>query len=241
MSIRASTSRFQTTSWSLVIAAAVQPTSDSRRALATLCQMYWHPIYAFIRRNSQRPGPGAGSHTRVFFCGLAGEELSARRGPRARALPFVPADGGKAFLANERDRAQALKRGGGQISVSIDPVESRIWYAPAAVDGMTPERIFERRWALSLLEQVMAKLRAGFAAKGKADYFDRLSPFLDGDAGDTRYEAVATGDGRRSRRIADVGSQDAAEIPGLAARGDRRNRVDAGRDRRRDPFSCGRH
>jgi RNA polymerase sigma-70 factor (ECF subfamily) len=102
----------------------------------------------------------------------------------------------KHFLANEWNRTQTLKRGGGQVPISIDPAEAESWYAPAAVDNVTPELIFERRWALSLLEQVMAKLRAGFAEKGKADYFDRLSPFLDGDTrdgdtGNTRYEAVA--------------------------------------------------
>jgi len=97
----------------------------------------------------------------------------------------------KHFLANERDRARALKRGGGQTPVSIDAMEAEGWYAPAAVEHTTPESLFERRWGLSLLEQAMARLRADFAGIGKATQFEKMSAFLDFDPAGARYEGLA--------------------------------------------------
>jgi len=85
-----------------------------------------------------------------------------------------------------------MQRGGGKVALSIDPVEAESWYLPrGAVDNVTPERLFEHRWALSLLEEVMAKLRAEFVQGRKVEHFDRLSPFLHGDSNEIRYEALA--------------------------------------------------
>jgi len=177
-----------------VIAAAERPTKDARVALATLCQIYWHPIYAFIRRNGDDRDQ-ARDLTQAFFAVLLEKnylrDAQQKRG-RFRAFLLTAV---KHFLANQRDREQALKRGGGQVAISIDPAEAESWYAPAAVDDVTPERLYERRWALSMLDQVMSKLRAEFVEKGKADYFDQLAPFLDGDTRDARYETVAAGMG----------------------------------------------
>lgn len=97
----------------------------------------------------------------------------------------------KHFLANEWDKAKALKRGGGQVMLSIDPAATEAWYAPVAVEHTTPEDIFERRWALSLLEHVMATLRAEFNAAGKAEEFSRLVVFLNREPSEGSYEAVA--------------------------------------------------
>ena len=89
------------------------------------------------------------------------------------------------------DKAHALKRGGGQIAVPIDPIEAEAWYVPEAIDERTPESLFERSWALSLLGQVMAKLREEFAGMGKSEYFDKLSTLLNGDPAASPYEALA--------------------------------------------------
>jgi RNA polymerase sigma-70 factor (ECF subfamily) len=98
----------------------------------------------------------------------------------------------KHFLANEWDKAHALKRGGSETVVPIDSVEAEAWYAPDAVDPRTPEAIFVRRWALSLLEHVMTKLRVEFAASGKKpEYFDRLSLLMNREPGADRYETLA--------------------------------------------------
>lgn len=159
-------------------------------ALATLCGVYWHPVYAFIRRNGS-DSDQAQDLTQAFFTVLleknyVGEAKQERGRFRSFLLTAV-----KHFLANERDRAQALKRGGGQVAVSIDPVEAESWYLPEAVDKVTPERLFELRWALSLLERVMARLRAEFADAGKGEHFDQLAAFLQGDTSGPRYEALA--------------------------------------------------
>jgi RNA polymerase sigma-70 factor (ECF subfamily) len=168
----------------------VQPTLDSRRALATLCQIYWHPIYAFIRRNGHDREQSQDLTQSFFAVLLEKNYLRDARQERGRFRSFL-LTAVKHFLANEWDRAHALKRGGGQVLVSIDPVEAESWYVPAAMNDLTPERLFERRWALSLLEQVMVKLRTEYAAMGKAELFEKLSMFLNGDSQDVRYEALA--------------------------------------------------
>jgi RNA polymerase sigma-70 factor (ECF subfamily) len=174
----------------MVTAASGQPTSGSEEALARLCQTYWQPVYAFIRRNGYERDL-AQDLTQGFFTRLLEKNyLSAVDRSRGRFRSFL-LTAVKHFLANEWDRAHALKRGGHQNPLSIDVMEAERWYAPAAIEAVTPERLFERRWALSLLEHVMVTLRAEFAAAGKADQFDNLSGFLHRQPGDARYEEVA--------------------------------------------------
>ena len=84
-----------------------------------------------------------------------------------------------------------MKRGGRQIPVSIDLLQAEAWYGPAAVEETTPERLFERRWALSLIDHVMTRLRAEYSAAGKARQFDRLQGMVTGDTEDARYETLA--------------------------------------------------
>jgi DNA-directed RNA polymerase specialized sigma24 family protein len=180
---------FQTTAWSLVLAAASNPTTDSRQALASLCQTYWNPVYAFIRRCGHTPDQSQ-DLTQAFFTRLLEKQfLQGVDRQRGRFRSFLLA-AVKHFLANERDRAHALKRGGGHVPISIDLLEAESWYQPAAVETTTPERLFERRWALSVLERVMACLRAEYSAMGKAELFERLEVLLTKDA-DARCEALA--------------------------------------------------
>jgi DNA-directed RNA polymerase specialized sigma24 family protein len=186
----APTSGFHTTSWTLIQAAAVDPTADSRRALATLCQAYWQPVYAFIRRNGYDRDQSQDLAQGFFALLLEKNYLLDADRDRGRFRSFL-LTAVKHFLANEWDRAQALKRGGGQVAVSIDLVEAERWYAPAGVKDATPETLFEHRWALSLLEYVMVKLRAEFTKAGKADQFDSLSVFLHRESEGVRYEEVA--------------------------------------------------
>jgi len=182
-------SKFQTTSWSLVVAAAANP-GESAKALGDLCSIYWRPVYTFVRRSGYDPDQ-AQDLTQGFFAVLL-EKHYLRDADRSRGrfrsflLTAV-----KHFLANEWDRANALKRGGGEHPISIDAVEAEAWCQHIAVKQSTPESLFERHWAESLLDQVMIKLGAEFASKGKAELFDRLKIFLTGDPADTRYEALA--------------------------------------------------
>jgi RNA polymerase sigma-70 factor (ECF subfamily) len=168
----------------------VNPTADSRQALATLCQTYWPPVYAFVRRNGY-DREQAQDLTQGFFTQLLEKrflvDADQQRGKfRSFLLTAV-----KHFLANEWDREHALKRGSGRVPVSIDLAEAERWYVPAVVVDATPESLFERRWALSLLEHTLARLRTEFAAAGKAVQFDSLSPYLNQDSGDKRYEELA--------------------------------------------------
>ena len=181
---------FQTTSWTVIVAASLDSTPDSHQALARLCQTYWSPVYAFIRRKGYDRDEGE-DLTQGFFAQLLEKKYLLDADPeRGRFRSFL-LTAVKHFLANEWDRSHALKRGGGQTVVPIDLVEAEQWYVPAAAEAATPERLFERRWALSLLEHAMARLRADFAAAGKASQFDALVPFFQRDSGGARYDDVA--------------------------------------------------
>jgi len=189
----AQTSGFHTTRWTLVQAASGDSrglTGDSRRALSTLCQMYWHPVYAFIRRNGYDPDQSQ-DLTQGFFALLLEKKYLADADQKKGRFRSFLLTAVKHFLANEWDRAHALKRGGDQVAVSIDLLEAEQWYMPSVVEEATPESLFERRWALSILEQVLARLRAEFAAAGNADQFERLSLLLNRDSDDVGYEALA--------------------------------------------------
>jgi RNA polymerase sigma-70 factor (ECF subfamily) len=189
-----SPSRFRTTSWSLILAAANKPTGNSREALARLCEIYWNPVYGFIRRSGY-DADDAQDLTQGFFALLIEKnylQAADRQGGRFRSFLLTAV---KHFLANEWDRVNALKRGGGQIRVPLDSTDAETWYAASTADPVTPEILFERRWAVSLLEQVMARLRASYAASGKADQFELLSTFLNRDPDEPRYAEAASAAG----------------------------------------------
>jgi len=183
-------SGFQTTRWTLVQAAAINPTGDSRRALSTLCQTYWQPVYAFIRRNGYDPDQSQDLTQGFFALMLEKNYLIHADQKRGRFRSFL-LTAVKHFLVNEWDRANALKRGGGQATVSIDLIEAERWYVPAAVDASTPEKAFERQWAFSILEQVMTRLRADYVNAGKSAQFEKLSEFLNQDSRDIGYEELS--------------------------------------------------
>jgi DNA-directed RNA polymerase specialized sigma24 family protein len=185
----ASISRFQTTSWSLVLAAAGQPSTQAHTALAKLCQTYWLPVYSFIRRSGYEPDQAQDLAQSFFMVLLEKNYLGDADQHRGRFRSFLMTSV-KHFLANERDCARALKRGGGRALVSIEAMEAEGWYAPAAVEFTTPESLFERRWALSLLEQAMARLRAEFGIN-KARQFEKMSVFLNCDPEGGRYDGLA--------------------------------------------------
>jgi len=222
-------SEFHTTSWTLIrTAASGDPTADSREALATLCQKYWHPVYTFIR-NRGYDREQSQDLTQGFFTLLIEKNylLDADR-KRGRFRVFLLA-AVKHFLANEWDRAHALKRGGGRVPVSIDPVEAEAWHTLAALEQATPQSLYERRWALSLLENVMSKLRAEFADAGKANEFDRLSMFLNRQSESARYDALADEMGVSAGALR-MSVHRTPKIQEPPACGDCRERVRAGGD-----------
>jgi RNA polymerase sigma-70 factor (ECF subfamily) len=186
----ARTSRFHTTAWSLVLAAAANPDRNSLDALERLCRIYWKPVYAFIRRKGYDREQSEDLCQGFFTVLLDKDYLLAADRERGKFRSFL-LTAVQHFLANEWDRSHAQKRGGGQVLSSLDLEETEKWYAPAARKQPTPETLFQRRWALSLLEQVMEKMRAEFSAMGKGDEFDVLSGFLNPESEEGAYEEVS--------------------------------------------------
>ena len=181
-------SRFPTTRWTLVVAAADPQRKEARSALVSLCETYWYPLYAYVRRRGY-PAEQAQDLTQQFFMRvLEGRYLDRADPEKGRFRAFILTSL-KFFLSDEADRDRAQKRGGGTVlSLEISSGEERFQREPK--HNETPERIFERRWALSVLERVMDKLRAEFEQQGRLDHFNRLKVFLL-DKGETPYAALA--------------------------------------------------
>jgi RNA polymerase sigma-70 factor (ECF subfamily) len=181
--------RFATTHWSMVVSAGGSRSPEASEALATLCESYWFPLYAFVRR-AGHSAEDARDLTQEFFVRLLDKRfLAAADREKGRFRTFL-LTAVKRFLANEYDRARALKRGGGQRILSLEGPEPEARYRREPADTLTPERVFERQWALTLLEQVLARLQAEMTADGKAALFDALKAHLTGD-GATGYATTA--------------------------------------------------
>jgi RNA polymerase sigma-70 factor (ECF subfamily) len=181
---------FDTTRWS-VIAAARGPDPDAARAaLSTLCDAYWYPLYAFIRRWGADPD-AARDLTQGFFASLLERrDLELVRPERGRFRTFLLASA-KHFLLNEAARSRAAKRGGGAVPLPLafDEAEGRYQFEP--VDVTTPETLYERRWALTLIERVLAGLRTDWEAGGRAAEFDELKESLLGSGPAGGYAEAA--------------------------------------------------
>jgi len=174
---RAPGAAFATTRWTLVTTAAGTDTLAARKALAELCRTYWYPLYAFVRRGGHSAGD-AEDLTQAFFARLL-EKNDVARADRARGRfrTFLLA-AMKHFLANEYDRAHAAKRGGGHKIVFFDEQTAETRYARTGGGEMTPEALFDRAWAASLLRNVMAELRDEYVGRGRGELFDRLRGLL---------------------------------------------------------------
>lgn len=182
--------QFTSTHWSVVLLAGQRATPQGDEALAKLCQTYWYPLYAYVRRQGVEPHD-AQDLTQEFFARLLAKNyLGQVRREKGKFRSFLLASL-KHFLANEWDRARAQKRGGGKTIVSLDDpsVETRYGLEPA--DVLTAEKIYERRWALTLLDQVLAGLRDEYARSGRAGVFEQLKEFLTGGKGSVSYAEVA--------------------------------------------------
>jgi RNA polymerase sigma-70 factor (ECF subfamily) len=172
---------FATTRWSLVRAAAGAD-SDAREALAALCTIYWYPLYAYVRRRGLQPAT-AQDLTQAFFAHLLeGEHVQAADPERGRFRSFL-LKSLQNFLSTERRRERAEKRGGGRALLPLDFQQGEERYSREPADTDTPERLFERRWALTLLETTLALLRDEYGTTEKGELFAALQPHLHGDAG----------------------------------------------------------
>jgi DNA-directed RNA polymerase specialized sigma24 family protein len=189
--MQAGRGRFATTQWTLVRAAAGRGSAEAAEALARLCASYWYPIFAFVRRRGYSADE-AQDLTQAFFTRIIEkDELGAADRDRGRFRAFL-LTACQHFLLNERDRAQALKRGGGQVPVSIDLAAAEERYQHSLAHEETPERLYHRQWCLALLAAVLDSLRDEYAAAGKETLFDRLRGMLTFDgASETHAHAAA--------------------------------------------------
>ncbi len=181
---------FATTHWSVVLAAADEDTTQATVALERLCRTYWYPLYCYLRRRGHNH-EDAQDLTQGFLAQLLERKSFARTDAgKGRFRSFLLA-GLNYFVSDQRDRASAQKRGGGRPVLSFmgaQAADERYRLEP--VDDRSPDKLFEQRWALTLLDQVLARLEQEFLEARKAELFLRLRGFLVAGTGEESYAAV---------------------------------------------------
>ncbi|HMC61252.1 MAG TPA: sigma-70 family RNA polymerase sigma factor [Candidatus Solibacter sp.] len=181
-------SQFPTTRWTLVVAAGDPHRKEARSALVYLCENYWYPLYAYLRRRGY-PAHRAQDLTQEFFIRVLEGRYLDRADPEKGRFRWFILTSLKFYVADEEDRDRAQKRGGGTVEPLEFPSGEQRYQREPGHDE-TPERIFERRWALTVLDRVVERLREEFVQHGRPEHFDRLKVFLLGQS-DTPYAALA--------------------------------------------------
>ncbi len=183
-------SRFATTNWSLILRAAGGDDAEAELAMALLCEAYWYPVYAFVRRQGESAAD-AEDLTQGYFARFLEKgfirEVRPEHG-RFRAFLLVSV---RNFLHNERDRVRALKRGGGRRLVSLDAVAAERSYEPWVASHTTPEDLFERSWAQTVFDRVLDQLQDRAFRQGRAERMACLRPFLIGAQTKGAYAELA--------------------------------------------------
>jgi len=170
---------FNTTHWSVVLAARGE-SKDAQEALEKLCGVYWYPLYAFVRRQGHSPEDAEDLIQGFFARLLERKDLETVQRERGRFRSYLLVSL-KHYLINEQLRARAEKRGGGRSLISLDEVEAEKKFAREPADKSTPEKSFERRWAMALLDKVLERLRKEYEATDRLRLFESLRGFLSDD------------------------------------------------------------
>jgi DNA-directed RNA polymerase specialized sigma24 family protein len=179
--------RFATTQWNVVLAARDGTDSEARAALESLCDAYWFPLYAYVRRRGHGTDQ-ADDLTQAFFADLLSRDFVAsvdQSKGRFRSFLLASLEN---FLSHQRDKARALRAGGGVRTVSLDAASAETRYLQEPVDQLTPELLFERRWGLTVMQRAMERLQAEFG--DQPDRFASLKTCLTGENAE-RYRDVA--------------------------------------------------
>jgi RNA polymerase sigma factor (sigma-70 family) len=182
---------FATTHWTVVLAAGRRSTPQADRALEELCRTYWYPLYAYARRRGHGP-EDAQDLTQEFFARLLAKhwiESADREKGRFRTFLLTAMS---RFLANEWHRAGAQKRGGHPAQLPLDAGTAESRYEADTALTLSPDRLYDRQWAMTLLDRALNRLRAEQERAGKAREFAVLSPFLTAERGAIPYDQAAT-------------------------------------------------
>src|SRR5579863_9942244 len=169
-------SQFPTTRWTLVIAAGDPQKKEARSALVSLCENYWYPLYAYLRRRGYQADPAQDLTQEFFTRILEGRYLDRADPEKGRFRSFLLTSL-KFFVADEQDRQRAHKRGGGAV-LPLEFASGEDHYQREPAHDETPERIFERSWALAVLDRVVERLRKEFVQHGHPENFERLKVVL---------------------------------------------------------------
>lgn len=192
---------FATTHWSVVLQAGETASAQGTAALEKLCRTYWYPLYAFIRRKGHAEAD-AQDLTQEFFARLlAGNTFQTADARKGKFRTFLLAALGH-FLSNERDHAQAAKRGGGQSIISLDAITTEQLHRAETASELSPDKLFDQRWAMTLLEVAVAELEAEMAASGKGGQFAELKTFLTNEPYDGEYAIIGQRIGSPGQSIA---------------------------------------
>ncbi len=181
---------FATTHWTVVLAAGRRHTPQSDHALEELCRTYWFPLYAYVRRRGHNKQDAEDSVQAFFARFLAKNYLAGLSAERGRFRAFLLASL-KHFLINEWKKSQRLKRGGGEKNLSLDWQTADTKFQVAATNEPSPDKAFDREWALALLAKVIERLQKECEADGKAKLFEQLKTFLMAGKGESAQSETA--------------------------------------------------
>ncbi len=182
--------QFATTQWSQVLAAQQGGDTESTQALDALCSAYWYPLYAYVRHQGH-DADQARDLTQGYFAELLDKDFLKDVDPaKGRFRSFLLASL-RHYLSHERDKATAKKRGGGATTLSFDARDAEARFEIEPTDKLTPEQLFERRWAMTVLERAMNKLERESVASGDEEQFKRFKPYLTGQEPRQAYKQVA--------------------------------------------------
>ena len=181
---------FPTTHWSLIVSSASDTRADAEAALAELCRIYWYPVYSFVRARSSSADE-AQDLTQEFFLYLLNREIFASANPAIGRFRSFLVTSLRHFLADEADRRSAQKRGGDVVSVPIDLAAAEERFVHDLQYRETPEKVFDRQWALTLVTQACEQLEEALAREGKRGLFHHVRSFLPGGSDPPSYADLA--------------------------------------------------
>jgi len=178
---------FQPTRWSLVLQSQGQG-EQAARALEDLCRAYWFPLYSWSRRYGASP-ENAEDYVQGFFVQVLNKQLFANANPQLGKLRTFMLTAFRRHVHDEQRKAATQKRGGGQV-ISFDAAEAEAWYEVEQIEGESADHMFDRQWALTVLDQAIGRLERHAAERGKSVEFAIMRPFLTRDGGGTDFETA---------------------------------------------------